>query len=249
MRFAFAIIFPILLALFVFVDTMAQSANPITNRGYYRTQNSGGVLIHTRGIGMYYRRGWRTSGFSNRIFNAELLTLRHPKEFKLTNPGANNSRGYFYGKLNSVVLLRGSYGWQKVMFDKEVKRGVRVSIFTLFGPTIGLAKPVYVDFKPNDTGNSRAQIVRYSTSLHNSGDVEGRAAILYKMGTTKIYPGGHAKFALNFEYSADDAFIRALETGSTLDVFAKRIPIMENTYNDQFYLTLYISFHFGKRYL
>ena len=229
MRLTIAFLIPLFFGLFTSGEVQAQSANPIANRGYYRTQNSGGVFLHTRGMGAYYRRGWRTTGFSNRIVNVEVLTLRHPKEFKLTNPGASNSRGFFYGKLNSVVLLRGSFGWQKVKFDKEIKRGVRVSMFTLFGPTFGLAKPVYVDFKPNDSGNSRAEIVRYSTSLHNSGIVEGRAAILYKMGTTKIYPGGHAKFALNFEYSADDAFIRAIETGSTLDVFAKRIPIMENT--------------------
>lgn len=222
--------------------------NPIANRGYYRTQNAGGIFVHTRGMGAYFRRGWRLTGFSNHIASGELLTLRHPKEYKITNPSAQNSRGYYYGKINSVALLRGSYGIQRTMFDKEVKRGVRVSYFVLFGPTLGFAKPVYVDIRPNTEGRT-IEIERYSIEVHNQGEVLGRAPMLYKMGSTRIHPGGHVKYALNFEYSQDDAFIRAIETGANFDVFAKRIPIMDETYNDQFYLTLYLSFHFGKRYL
>ncbi|MCO4805111.1 MAG: hypothetical protein KC456_00830 [Flavobacteriales bacterium] len=228
----------------------SQSINsPIENRAYYRTHNAGTVFMHTRGIGLSFQRGWRTSGFSNRVINFELLTLRHPKEYKVTNPAAQNSRGYFYGKLNSVGLLRASFGWQKTVFDKVVKRGVRVSYFTLIGPTIGMAKPVYVDLKPPSGEGGSTQIVRYTTDVHNQGVVQGRAPMLYKLGTTKIYPGGHARFILNFEYSGDDSMIKAIETGVNLDVFAKKIPIMEHTYNDQFYLTLFIGFQFGKRYI
>jgi hypothetical protein len=85
--------------------------------------------------------------------------------------------------------------------------------------------------------------------LDNQGEVLGRAPALYRLGSIRPYPGGHAKATLNFEYSSDDSIIRAIETGVILDVFARRIPIMENTYNDQFYLTLFVGFQMGKRHL
>lgn len=227
--------------------------SPIANKGYYRTQNAGGAYIHTRGFGAYYRRGWRQTGFSNKILNIEALSMRHPKEFKITNPGQQNTRGFHYGKINSVFMLRASFGWQKTLFDKEVKRGVRVSQFFLFGPTIALVKPVYleVDSIGSDGSTSNRQFLRYDYDNIHTSDIIilGRAPILYGLGQTRIRPGLHVRYALNFEYSPDDSMIKAIETGVNLDVFGRKIPIMANTYNDQFFLTLYIGFHFGKRYL
>ena len=102
------------------------------------------------------------------------MTLRHPKEYKINRSGAQNSRGYFYGKINSAGLFRASYGFQKVLYDKEIKRGVRVSYYGLIGPSLGLIKPVYVELIPNAGEGSRSQLIRYSTSVHNQGDVMGR---------------------------------------------------------------------------
>lgn len=237
---------------FLSVISLALTAQPnrdVANKAYYRSHNSGSVFMHSRGIGASYQHGWRTSGFSNRILSIELMTLRHPKEYKINRAGSENTRGYFYGKVNSAALFRTSIGWQKVLYDKEVKRGVRVSYFALFGPSVALTKPVYVELIPNTGDGRKSQLVRYSTDVHNQGDVMGRAPILYKVNSTRLIPGGHARGVLNFEYASDDSFIKAIETGVNLDVFAKEIPIMENTYNTQFYLTLFIGFQFGQRYL
>lgn len=226
------------------------SADPVANRGYYRTQNQFGAYLHTRGLGGYYRRGWRQTGFSNKIMNVELLSMRHPKEYKITIPGQQNIRGYYLGKINSVAMLRGSFGWQKTLFDKEIKRGVRVSYFFLFGPTIAFVKPVYVEVQLENSGvSSGTSTERYDYDKHSSASILGRAPILTGVDKTKLSPGLHVKLALNFEYSSDDAIIRALETGLNFDAFGKEIPIMANTYNDQFFTTVYLAFHLGKRYL
>ena len=100
--------------------------------------NMYGGYIHTRGYGGYYRRGWRQTGFSNKIYNVEFLNVNHPKQFKIDN----GTQSYYEGKINTVFFLRNSFGWQKTLYDKEVKRGVRVSYFFLFGPTLAFAKPI-----------------------------------------------------------------------------------------------------------
>ena len=237
----------LLIGLTISLIGYSQPNRDVANRAYYRTHDAGNIFLHSRGTGVSYQHGWRKTGFSNRIVNFELMTLRHPKEYKINRSGSQNSRGYFYGKINSAGLLRASYGWQKVLYDKEIKRGVRVSYFGLFGPSIGIIRPVYVELIPNSGEGTRSQLVRYSTSVHNQGDVMGRAPILYKVNTLRFIPGGHAKFILNFEYASDDSYIKAIETGANLDVFAKEIPIMESTYNTQYYITLFIGFQFGRR--
>lgn len=219
----------------------------VKNKGYYRTHDAGGVFMHSRGLGIEYQHGWRTSGFSNRILSLELMTLRHPKEYKISRSGAQNSRGYFYGKINSAGLFRASFGWQKVLFDKEVKRGVRVSYFALFGPSLGIVKPVYVEIIPSTGDGNRSQLVRYNTTVHNQGDVMGRAPVLYKINTTRFIPGGHARFVLNFEYASDDSNIKAIQVGSNFDTFLRQIPIMEGTYNTRFHLTFFVGIQVGKR--
>jgi hypothetical protein len=227
-------------------ESIGQGADqPIANKGYYRSFNSAGGYLHTLGLGMFYRHGWRLTGFSNHLINFEISSLHDKKEYKISTPGSQ-TRGYFYGKINSAGLVRASYGWQKTLFDKEVKRGVRVSHFILLGPTFALVKPVYVQLNRINEGGD-AELIKYSTAVHNQGEVIGRGPVLYKLNSTKIYPGGHIKYSLNFEYSSDDSYIRAIETGACLDVFAKQLPIMENNYNDPIFLTLYVSFNFGKR--
>ena len=221
------------------------AGNPIEKRGFYRTMNMYGGYIHTRGYGGYYRRGWRQTGFSNKIYNVEFLNVNHPKQFKIDN-GTQSS---YEGKINTVFFLRNSFGWQKTLYDKEVKRGVRVSYFFLFGPTLAFAKPIYINVVYNDPSGTQAT-ERYDYDKHSTqAFIYGRASFLLGLNETRIYPGIHTKFALNFEYSGNDEDIKSLEIGSTFDAFGKEIPILAKTYNDQFFVTLYLSFHFGRRFL
>lgn len=220
------------------------AGNPIEKRGFYRTMNMYGGYIHTRGFGAYYRRGWRQTGFVNKIYNVEFLNVNHPKQYKVDI----GTQSYFEGKINSVYFLRNSFGWQKTWFDKEVKRGVRVSSFFLFGPTIGFAKPIYLEVLYTETGREAHE--RYDYEKHSRETIiQGKSSFLLGVDQTDIYLGLHGKFAWNFEYSSDDETIRSLEAGINMDAFAREIPIMASTYNDRFFLTLYVALHLGKRYL
>lgn len=247
MRLLVYIIFFLMFAFSVDSFAQADGGNPIEKRGFYRTMNMYGAEIYTRGFGADYRRGWRQTGFSNKIYHVEFLTVNHPKQKKV-EPFGQQSLRYYEGKLNSVYFLRNSFGWQKTLFDKEVKRGVRVSYFFLFGPTIAFAKPIYMNVTYVESGTRATE--RYDYERHSSQtQINGRAPFLLGINEMGIYPGLHTKFAFNFEYSGDDENIKSIETGVNFDAFGKEIPMMAVTYNDQFYLTFYIALHLGKRYL
>jgi hypothetical protein len=248
-KIVFFIITILSLASFTDIKAQADGGNPIEKRGFYRTHNVYGAYMHTGGLGLYYRRGWRKTGFSNKILNIEILTIKHPKEFKLSSLGNQNVRNYYFGKINSVGFIRSSYGWQKTLFDKEVEKGVRVSSHFLFGPTIALVKPVYLIVNISDLDRSGDRIMQYDYDeiIRTGGSIKGRAPFLQGVSETKLRLGTHLKYGLTFEFSKDDESIKALETGFTFDGFIREIPIMAKTYNNRFFLNFYIAYHFGKR--
>ena len=63
----------------------------------------------------------------------------------------------------------------------------------------------------------------------------------------RFHPGGYAKLGLTFEYADLDDDIKAIETGVTVDVYPKVIPIMATAKNQQVYVNLYINFLWGRK--
>ena len=55
-----------------------------------------------------------------------------------------SSRGYFYGKLNSLVCFRPTYGGKLILFQAKRENGIEISYKWHLGPSFGLLKPVYL---------------------------------------------------------------------------------------------------------
>lgn len=220
--------------------------NPIEKRQFYRTGYLYGAQLHTSGYGGYYRKSWRQTGFSNKIVAFDLISVKHPKEFRISPHSVQQARNYIFGKINSVAFVRPSIGWDKVIFDKEIERGVRVSYNFLFGPTLGLVKPVFLLIE-NEIPSLNATVVRASYDVFANEKIIGRSNFIRGISETSTRIGMHLKYSLTFEFSKDDESIKALETGIVFDGFLREIEILTNTYNNQFFLNLYISYHLGKR--
>ena len=214
---------------------------------YYRSEYVFGGFLHTRGFGGYARYAQNLTGFSQLVYGFELSNMRHPKQQKISNPFYEDAKGYFLGKLNSLTVTRFNIGWQKVLFGKELEKGVKISYLTQFGPTLGWVAPVYLEITDGSVGSRDISVERYDPDEHNIGNIYGRASFIYGVQNLSIYPGGHAKLAMNFEYSPLDESVKALEVGVTFDGYLQEVPIMARTDNYQFWTTFYVSFHFGKK--
>ncbi|HTL80371.1 MAG TPA: hypothetical protein VL651_01630 [Bacteroidia bacterium] len=216
----------------------------------YRNEATFGFLVHTNGLGLNYRRGWHVTAASRRVLEIEGVSFRHPKETKVVNQYVDNPKGYFYGKLNSVFILRAAFGYQNTIFSKPEKNGVEVRYVTMLGFSLGLAKPVYLDIiesNPSPHGDPLIVTERYDPTKHFQDNIYGRGPFLRGIGETTIYPGMYAKFGLNFEHGPLDDDIRFIETGIILDGYLKGIPMMANDHPNQFLLSLYLNFSFGSR--
>lgn len=216
----------------------------------YRNEQEFGGVIHSSGWGFNYRRGKHVTGYIKRIIEAEIVGMKHPKEIKLEVPEIG-SKGYFYGKQFALTILRGGYGYNKIITGKRDRRGVELRLVTLGGPSLALAKPVYVeiwhDAPDPPFGKITTEKFDVDNPLHTTDYIVGRAGYFNGFGEMKFYPGGFLKLGLSFEHSSLDDDIKLLETGIVMDAYYKTIPVMAKARNNQIYLNVYLNLMFGKK--
>ena len=104
-----------------------------------------GIVAHSNGLGANFRRGKHITGYRKRILALEMVTMKHPKEYKVYNPARENAKGYIYGKLNSALILRPTIGLQGVITSKADKGGVELRYLVQGGGSLCVLKPVYLE--------------------------------------------------------------------------------------------------------
>ena len=217
-------------------------------RTIYKRENVFGVLVHTTGWGLTYRYGLYNSGFTRTIFEADFVGKKHLKEIKTFSSLFDNSNGYVYGKLNSVLILRGGIGRQVTFISKQSVRGIAISYIYSAGLSMVYAKPSYLEIiKVDEDGLITSEIEKYVPEEHTQGDIIGGASYFRGFLEGKFYPGVYAKAGLNFESSFLANKINAIEVGGILDLYPKRIPIMANDLNRFYFFNFYVSLTFGSK--
>ncbi len=246
---------PILLGFFLFnmlhAQVETQTVNVNSNvydetKLLYRNEANAGLIVTTNGLGFSYRRGWQVTNARKRVFEIEGVTYRHPKEVKITNQYMDHPKGYFYGKLNSLIIIRPGFGYQNVFFTKPEHNGIEIRWIAFVGASIGLAKPVYLEILEPVVQNQRMVVTeKYDPAVHFIDNIYGRAPFMKGVGETKIHPGAYVKLGINFEYGALDNDIKSIETGITVDAYPKAIPLMANEHNHPVLISLYLDFNYG----
>ena len=214
----------------------------------YRNESSFGIFAHTAaGFGIAYRRGQHVTGTRKRMFEVEAQNFKHPKEVKTVNPYVENTKGFVYGKLNSVLLLRGGVGNQNVIYSKSDKKSVEIRYSYFLGATLGFAKPVYLELIQPNTDPPELATMQYDPERDSLQEIYGKAPFFTGINKTKIYPAGYAKLALSFEYADRYNGVKAIETGIVADIYPKAIPMMAFNKKQQVYVQLYLKILWGKK--
>lgn len=239
----------LLISLFIFfVQTiLAQGTVFEEKRTIYKREQTFGATIHTTGWGLAYRYGKYTSGFSRRIFEVELVGKKHPKEIKTFTSLFDNSNGYVYGKLNSILILRGGVGKHVTFISKQSVRGVAISYVLNAGLTFAYAKPAFVETIFIDEGIVDSRIEEYNPDKHTQGDIIGGASFFRGFFAGKFYPGAYLKAGLHFESSLVANKISGLEVGGVLDMYPQKVPILANDLNRYYFFNIYVSLTFGSK--
>lgn len=243
----------------IFAQSSAKELKSRTQKGtLFSKEFSGDLRLHTNGFALGFNYGLIKTYYKSTIFQFEIAELKHPKEyfdrveFAPVRSG-NSPRGFTFGKQNSFFAVHLGYG-QKIYFsEKARKRGVAVGMSYVFGPSIGLQKPYYLqiynfnsDGIPVGTINQKYSEENASTFL-NRGAIAGGAGFSKGFDEISIVPGGHAKVGLHLDWGAFDQFVKAIDVGVMVDLYTKEIPIMVTEDNSPLFVNFYLTLQFGKR--
>lgn len=213
----------------------------------YRNEASFGVFAHSRGFGVNFMRAKHVTGTRKRLLEIEGLNMKHPKEIKVSN-NPDNSKKFIYGKLNTVFLLRAGVGYQTTIFKKADKKSVEIRTAYFLGGNLSFAKPNYIlVYRQNATGTKYQESVKYDPSVYTIDSISGKGPFVDGLSQIKIYPGLYAKANVSFEYAPYSKLVRAIEVGIIGDYYPKALPIMANNAAENFIVTLYVGFVFGKK--
>ena len=240
----------IILSIFIgsLTNLYGQLPDSQNNKASLRKAYYGGVQIHTSGWGATFTYSKFKTFTTKKTLSIELVSMRHGKEFKRTSTNDERAKGYFYGKLNNLSLLRLNGGRKKIIYEKLRKQGLQISLNTKYGITLGILKPVYLEvLKLN--GNQEIKVVteKYNPEIHHINNIYGRSSNLTGISELSIVPGGNLKGSFIFEFANEREKIKSLELGIGLDVFYKRLPLMSNIKNNFLYPSVFLNFQFGKK--
>jgi hypothetical protein len=213
---------------------------------FFRNERSFAFLLNSDGLGLSFREAKRINFLNKRILEIDLGTLKHPKEYKISNIYATGTGSYVFGKLNSVIYLRGGLGNQHEIYKKADLGGVAIRYFYSAGPVIALYKPIfYRVLYPVSLNEFEVREEKFDVSIHQPTDIYSKASFFKGIGETKALPGIYGKAGFNFEYSKEDKVIHAIEIGAQINAFPKTIPIMASPDNKSIFFSLFVSYRFG----
>jgi hypothetical protein len=219
----------------------------------FQNERSINLSLNSNGFGAGFRFGKRRTYLNKTIYDIELAYIKDPKEVKISASPYSyaTSRKFVYGKTNLFVNLRPSLGFQREIFSKEDRGSIAVKYYYGGGPSIGFTKPIYYTFNIIGPINGINYIIdtkveKFEFSQHaQSVDIAGRASFWKGFDEIAVYPGIHANLGFSFEYGKYNQLINAIDAGMVFDAFLKKIPIMYNEHNHQFFLTLFVAYRFG----
>jgi len=213
---------------------------------FFRNEKSFGILLNTDGFGISYRTGKRIDFLNKKIFEVDLGTLKHPKEVKLSNPYYQTPGTFVFGKINSVIFMRGGPGHQHEIYKKADLGGVAIRYFYSGGPVIALYKPIYYKIlHPISSTEFEIKEEKFDVKKHEPSMIYSKSSFTKGLNEMKFLPGLYAKGGFNFEYSKEDKIIHAIEIGAQINLFPKKIPIMATTANKAIFFSLFASYRFG----
>jgi hypothetical protein len=228
------------------ISLIAQGELNEQQKVFFRNERSFAILLNTDGFGLSYRTAKRIDFLNKRLIEFEAGTLKHPKEYKLSNPYSQSASTFVFGKLNTVIYLRGSIGHQHELFKKQDLGGIAIRYFYSAGPVIALYKPIYYKvLYPIAVNKFEIKEEKFDVSIALPQDIYSRASFSKGLDETKVLPGLFVKAGFNFEYSKEDKIIHAIELGAQINAFPKKVPIMASSDNKTIFFSLFVSYRFG----
>jgi hypothetical protein len=216
---------------------------------------SGGFRLNTGGWSIFAERGVVKSEekesdlfYNLRYAQIEFSEKKHPKEMRSTsgNGGSEAPRTYIYGKINNFYTFKVGYGNRRMIAGKPDPGTVSIHWIYNGGLSLGMAKPYYLSM-----GNGKD--IKYSDEDKEDflagQNIVGSAGFGKGLNQIKFIPGLQVRTGLHFDFAPRERKHTklALETGMTAELYTKKIELMANQKAVPYFVNLYVSLQFGRR--
>lgn len=242
----------ILLFLCIYFAESKFAMSQLTEADYTTTLThnyiTAGLLLHTQGSGLSFRYGRHSNRTMYHYGDLDLLYIKHPKEIKIVNQVFEQAKPFVFGKMNSLLSVRASYGHERTIADRRELQGVKVNLNYSAGINLGLLKPVYLDIikTTSEPASIYFSTEKYDPEKHSRGVINGGAGFFKGFNEIRMTPGLVIKTSISFEWSNHETDIRALETGIMFDIFSQEIPIFAFAENQSTFINLYLKYSIGR---
>lgn len=237
-----------ILIFFVSLNSYAQELDKGSNKNVLLTQDYiVGVNFNTRGWGFVFDYSKQKHVKYKHTYGVVISNIRHQKEFKLI--GTSGSKGYYYGKINSLVSLRLTYGGNYQLYKSSRENGIEIQYKWKIGPSFGLVKPVYLEIDKASNGFFDQYSERYDPAIHFPGSINSRSSWFKGLGGANIQMGAFLKTGFDFNFSAFRTGISGGEVGIMVDYFPfKKIEIMYQEQDLSLFMAFYLQFNLGNKF-
>ncbi len=221
----------------------------------YENEFSMGAKISTAGWGIFGDYTQDVNYDKKRVLYFELEFLKNPKETKRVNEftiGFTPPKPFVYGKQNSFFNLKAAIGEKRLIGEKAEKSGFQISANYGGGFSAGFIKPYYLEvYTENPEEGSLTVPIRYSDETEelflNASKIYGASGFSTGLNEISVVPGLFGKAGLNFDWATYDDFVKSAEAGIGAELYLKDIPIMIQENNKPYFVYLYLSLQFGKK--
>ncbi len=221
----------------------------------YSKQSAFGFKFNTDGWGLSYEHGKYKTITQTNLWWVEMGERKSPKEEKVST-GQDLGNGfillgnpYIFGKRNNFYFLKAGLGQQKLIGGKGNKNGVAVSAIYGGGLSLGYLKPYYISVSDAVTNN--VTDIKYSDSTAQQfldpNLINGGSGFTKGFTEGTFVPGAFGKLSLRFDYGRYNELLSAIEVGVNAEYYSKKMPIMINNPEKQFFFNAFVAFEFGKR--
>ena len=236
----------------VFQKPIVKKIKPISK------EFSGGLRINSDGYSIFFDKGIVEAEDSRRsdmfydikLWQFEFSEKKNPQETKSTNTGVDPFSGsgkstYIFGKVNNFYTLKVGYGIRRMIAGKPDPGCVSIHWTNMFGVGLGMLKPYYLNV------STESDPIKYSdansSEFLSKTNIVGYAGFSKGLTELKFVPGLHAKTGLHFDFSNSRKTLLAAEIGIDAEIYTQKIQLMALTKATPYFLNIYGSFQFGKR--
>lgn len=240
-------VLPFLCLCCLFLNVNAQGDISDEKKALIRNEHTFDFLLNSNGWGFGYSYGKMKNIHRKTMYTIEWVSIKDQKEKKFTSHP--DYRRFVFGKQNDFLNFRFGYGNLITLYDKKDKGGIEIRWFYQLGPVLGFLKPVYY-YTVNTTlpGTDPIRIENFESLVRKGSNILGGASYFKGFDELSVLPGLYAKIGGSFEFSKTDLIVNALECGITFDCYPKKVEIMANNQNKFYFLSIFISYRFGRIY-